>query len=128
MNRSQAKPMLLIALLIVSVIGFMVRLPNIFHQMDKELHAIFYAGSFFLLCMLYPNRWFGILVLLGLFGLAIEHAQEYSNKISLRLIGKRIHGRFDPEDIRYNIIGLGIGLALFSAYSMLFRKFKKETT
>ena len=41
-----------------------------------------------------------------IFGFGIELAQAFSNRISIRLIGKPIHGRFDIEDIRYNIKGL----------------------
>lgn len=38
-----------------------------------------------------------------------QMAQAFSNNISIRLIGKPIHGRFDIEDIRYNTKGLFFG-------------------
>jgi hypothetical protein len=37
-----------------------------------------------------------------LFGMAIEYAQGYSN----RFFRSPIHGRFDPEDVQWNLIGL----------------------
>ncbi|HEX6431066.1 MAG TPA: hypothetical protein VF008_25425 [Niastella sp.] len=40
--------------------------------------------------------------------MSIEYAQEYSNKF----FHVRIHGRYDPEDIKYNLRGL-------IAYSLL---------
>ncbi len=49
---------------------------------------------------------------LALFGIIIEFAQEFSNKISIRIIGKAIHGRFDVEDVKYNMIGGCCGLIL----------------
>ena len=40
--------------------------------------------------------------ILYLFGITIEFAQEYSNS----LFHSRIHGRYDPEDVKYNLKGL----------------------
>lgn len=122
MSKSQAKLIALLTLLTLSIIGFMIRLPNMFHHFDKELHTLFYASAFIVLGLLYPDRWLGILIALLLFGIAIEYAQEYSNKIAIRMTGKRIHGRFDSEDVRSNIVGLGIGVLLFGVYRLSFNK------
>lgn len=119
MLSGRLKLFFLIGMLMTSVIGFMVKLPRIFHQMDKELHALFYCCCFLFCCLLYPKRWFSILLALTFFGFAIEWAQDFSNKISIRLVGKRIHGRFDPEDIKYNLIGLFIGLLIFGCIRLL---------
>ncbi|MBC7652239.1 MAG: hypothetical protein H7101_10865, partial [Deinococcales bacterium] len=43
-----------------------------------------------------------IFIVLFVFGVCIEYAQEYSNK----LLHKKIHGRFDIEDVQSNLKGL----------------------
>ena len=63
-----------------------------------------------------------------MFGVLIELAQDFSNKISIRIIGQRIHGRFDPEDIFFNLLGILIGLAAFYLLSVLFRAFNKMSS
>lgn len=92
--------------IIAAVIGFMVKLPSGFRHHDKILHAAFYF-----LAALFFNLLFGkgkllphvlIFTLLFGFGLTIEYAQEYSNT----LLHQRIHGRFDPEDVQWNLKGL----------------------
>jgi hypothetical protein len=110
------KVIITILVLACSVAGFMIRLPGVFRNYDRQLHAAYYflAAAFFTL--LYAGRNFRIhlliLAALAAFGLGIEYAQEYSN----HLLHRRIHGRFDPEDVRYNIMGL----AAFSAIWMLY--------
>jgi glycopeptide antibiotics resistance protein len=59
------------------------------------------------------------------FGVLIEFGQDFSNKISIRIIGKRIHGRFDPEDIFFNVIGILAGLIVFLLLRSLVGVFKK---
>jgi len=90
----------------VSILGFMVKLPTGFRHFDKELHAVFYfiAAAFFNILFTNKNLLGHILIFgsLYLFGLSIEYAQEYSNKV----FQTRIHGRFDPEDVQYNLKGL----------------------
>jgi hypothetical protein len=54
----------------------------------------------------------------------IEFAQEFSNKISIRVIGKTIHGRFDIEDVKYNMIGIFCGLILFKIIQLTFKASK----
>lgn len=92
--------------IIAAVIGFMVKLPSGFRHHDKFLHAAFYflAACFFNLLFgkgkLLPHLL--IFALLFGFGISIEYAQEYSNT----LLHQRIHGRFDPEDVQWNLKGL----------------------
>jgi VanZ family protein len=99
------------------MIGFMVRLPSIFHNYDKLLHAFFYFGAAITLNLIYPKKWFLIVVILFLFGISIEGFQAVSNKI----IGKTIHGNFDIQDVIYNTIGLVIGTICFYTFYSLFQ-------
>lgn len=89
-----------------SVLGFMVKLPSVFRHHDRELHALFYFLAAGFLNVLFTNGNFArhilIFAVLYFFGVAIEHAQEYSN----RFFRVRIHGRYDPEDVQYNLRGL----------------------
>ena len=90
----------------LSVIGFMIKLPSSFRHIDKELHAAFYFTAAAFLNLLFAGRniikHIVIFISLYLFGAAIEYAQEYSNKF----FRKRIHGRYDIEDIQSNLKGL----------------------
>lgn len=99
-----------------SVIGFMVKLPSVFRGIDKEMHALFYFLAAAALNFLFSNKnivWHIVIgVLLFLFGVSIEYAQEYSNK----LLHVRIHGRFDPEDVKSNLEGLLAFSGLWLAY------------
>jgi hypothetical protein len=90
----------------------MVKLPAVFHQYDKELHAAFYFIAVIYFGLQFPKKWLLVVFCLLIFGIGIEMAQAFSNTISIRLIGKSIHGRFDIEDIRYNIKGLFFGSAM----------------
>lgn len=91
---------------VFAVIGFMIKLPSGFRHIDKELHAAFYFLAAALLNLLFAGtkvlRHVIIFVALYLFGMAIEFTQAYSN----RFFRKRIHGRYDPEDIQSNLNGL----------------------
>ena len=103
----------------------MVKLPAVFHHYDKELHAAFYFFATIFFGLQFPKKWLLVLFCLLIFGFGIELAQAFSNKISLRLIGKPIHGRFDIEDIRYNFKGLFWGslvLLLLLKFKSLFDK------
>jgi hypothetical protein len=90
----------------VSVFGFMIKLPSNFRHIDKELHATFYflAAAFLNVLFAKTNlvRHVVIFIALYLFGIAIEYGQSYSNKF----FRSRIHGRFDPEDVQWNLKGL----------------------
>ncbi|RYZ62647.1 MAG: hypothetical protein EOO14_01660 [Chitinophagaceae bacterium] len=102
--------LMVIFFFVVAVIGFMVKLPPAFRHIDKELHAAFYFLAAAILNVLFAKtKLIKHIVIFGslyLFGIAIEFAQAYSNQF----FHKRIHGRFDPEDVRWNLKGL----ALFS--------------
>lgn len=108
---------------IVSVVGFMVKLPSSFRHHDKQLHALFYflAAAFLNFLFARGRVWVHAIIfgLLYLFGLAIEYSQEYSNKF-YRI---KIHGRFDPEDVKWNTIGL----VAFSALWILITLFQFAT-
>jgi hypothetical protein len=59
-------------------------------------------------------------VILYLFSIGIEYAQAWSNKF----FRVKIHGRYDPEDVKYNLMGLITFSALWVLFwlgSMLFR-------
>lgn len=90
----------------LSIAGFMIKLPSGFRHIDKEMHALFYFSAAAFLNILFANRNILrhglIFLILYLFGMAIEYAQEYSNKF----LHKKIHGRYDPEDILWNLKGL----------------------
>ena len=111
--RDIPKLILISFLTIFSVIGFMVKLPKVFHHFDKELHLLFYFSATTLVTILFPKRWLFSFLAISIFGILIEFAQEFSNKISIRVIGKTIHGRFDIEDVKYNMIGIFCGLIIF---------------
>jgi hypothetical protein len=55
-----------------------------------------------------------IFFLLLIFGIGIEVMQELSN----HLLPKKIHGKFDPKDVFYNLLGL-IAATLFWGVSLL---------
>jgi hypothetical protein len=119
--RNTYKIILISILAIFSIVGFLVKLPKIFHHFDKELHMMFYFSAIIIIAFLFPKKWMISSIGLALFGIMIEFAQEFSNKIALRIIGKAIHGRFDIEDVKYNIIGVFCGLMLFQIIQSLFK-------
>jgi hypothetical protein len=92
--------------LILSIIGFMVKLPSVFRHYDKELHSLFYFLAAAFLNVLFAKKRFTkhilIFAFLYLLGMSIEYAQEYSNQF----FRKRIHGRYDKEDVLSNLKGL----------------------
>jgi hypothetical protein len=121
------KIFLVLTFSIISIVGFMLKLPSAFSHYDKVLHASFYFFAAAFLNILFTK---GKLIIhclifsiLYVFGIAIEFAQEYSN----RFFHKRIHGRFDPEDIRHNLKGLltfSVIWICFTIISMVFKKIK----
>ena len=100
------KVLLVLLCIGLSVIGFLIKLPSSFRHIDKELHSVFYflAAAFLNLLFAKKNiiRHIGIFGLLYFSGVAIERAQEYSNKF----FHKKIHGRYDIEDVQANLKGL----------------------
>ena len=119
--RNTYKIILISILAVFSIVGFMVKLPKIFHHFDKELHMMFYFSATILIAFFFPKRWMISSIGLALFGIIIEFAQEFSNKITIRIIGKAIHGRFDIEDVKYNMIGIFCGLMLFQLIQLTFK-------
>jgi len=101
---------------IMSIIGFMIKLPRVFSAYDKELHFFFYFCVTLLISWLFiKSRYvYHILICFTLFtfGVCIEQMQEFSNE----LVTKRIHGNFDPEDITYNTLGIMYAFILFTTY------------
>jgi hypothetical protein len=89
-----------------AILGFMIKLPSGLRHIDKQLHAAFYFFAAAFLNLLFTNKKIAVHLLifgaLYLFGIAIEYAQEYSNK----LLHVKIHGRYDPEDVQSNLKGL----------------------
>lgn len=119
-----SKILLCIFLFGIAIIGFLIKLPHVFHHSDKSLHTLFYFLAAAFLNILFANKnlivhavIFGFLYL---FGIAIEYAQEYSNK----LMHRRIHGRFDPEDVTANLKGLVLFSALWLAVIVILFLFK----
>lgn len=110
------KILLVLAAFVVAIIGFMVKLPSGFRHYDKELHSAFYFLAAAFLNILFAKRNVIIhavlFVVLYAFGISIEYAQEYSNK----LLHKRIHGRFDIEDVQSNTKGLVLFSVLWLVY------------
>lgn len=100
------KLFLLILFLVASIIGFMLKLPSSFRNYDKELHFAFYFLAAAFLNILFGGKkliWHVLIfAALFLFGICIEHAQEYSNTF----FHKKIHGRYDPQDVASNFKGL----------------------
>lgn len=118
---------LVIACIIFSIIGFMIKLPSAFRHVDKELHTAFYFLAAAFLNLLFTNKRITIHILifiaLFLFGVSIEYAQEYSNK----LLHNKIHGRFDSEDVRSNLIGLVTYSVLWILYFLVALLFRKKS-
>ena len=110
-----------------AIIGFMIKLPSGFRHIDRELHATFYFLAAALLNILFAGtkltRHVLIFILLYLFGMAIEYGQQYSNKF----FRTRIHGRFDPEDIQWNLKGLITFSLLWLLCTTIILGYKKVT-
>ena len=121
------KIVLVCACFSLSILGFLIKLPSSFRHYDKELHSIFYFLAAAFLNLLFANkkifRHILIFVALYLFGISIEYAQEYSNK----LLHTRIHGRYDIEDVQSNLKGLIAFSAcwiIYVAFSFAYNKGK----
>jgi uncharacterized membrane protein YidH (DUF202 family) len=112
----------------IAIVGFMIKLPSGFRHIDKELHASFYFLAAAFLNVLFAKakifRHVVIFIALYLFGMVIEFAQAYSN----RFFRKRIHGRFDPEDIQSNLIGLIAFSVLWLFCTVAISIYKKATS
>jgi len=115
------KNKLIILFFACSLIAFMVRLPFIFHSIDKQLHALFYFTAAIFINTLYPKKWHITAIGLCVFGIIIEFLQQYLNNISIRISGKVLHGNFDIQDVKFNTIGIIIGTLCFFMIQFLFR-------
>lgn len=111
---------LLVFLIICSFIGFMIKLPTPFQGVGFELHAAFYFCASIFLLILFPKRHLVILFGLVFFGVMIELMQSASNYI----LEKRIHGNFDPKDIKYNLLGVFLVFIPFYGLKILGKMFK----
>jgi hypothetical protein len=111
--------------IILSIIGFMVKLPSSFRHIDKELHALFYFLAAAFLNILFVNKkiliHLAIFLSLLIFGIFIEYSQELSNKI----FHKKIHGRFDIEDVQSNLKGLVLFSLIWLAYTSVIFVYKR---
>ena len=111
----------------IAIIGFMIKLPSGFRHIDKELHAVFYFLAAALLNVLFAGtrlmRHVIIFFTLYLFGMAIEYGQAYSN----RFFRTPIHGRYDPEDLQWNLRGLIAFSILWLLYTIIIMTYQKVT-
>ena len=112
--------LLLLFLAVCSMIGFLVKLPKPFRHVGFEMHAAFYFCASVVLLFLFPKRHLLVGIGLAAFGVLIELMQHASN----RLVHKRIHGNFDPEDIAYNISGILLVFVPFYVFKLLRNAFK----
>jgi hypothetical protein len=71
------------------------------------------------------NNWIKaalVFAILYVFSISIEHAQEYSNKFF-----HGIHGRYDPEDVKYNLRGLIAFSVLWVLYRLSLTAYNRLT-
>ena len=112
------KALLTIGCFILATLGFLIKLPSIFRHYDKEMHSLFYFLAAAFMNILFADRkivrHITIFISLYLFGVLIEYVQEYSNK----LLHKRIHGRYDIEDVQSNFKGLLLYSAIWISYNI----------
>ena len=110
---------------LVTIVGFIIKLPHAFRHHDKELHSLFYFGAALFLNVLFLKRHLIIFFSLFLFSVAIEFAQGYTK----RIFPKLKHGNFDKEDLYFNLMGLilfSIIWIFFSSLNYLLKKSKHK--
>ena len=114
-----SKTTLVILLILISTLGFMLKLPTVFRNFDTELHFLFYFCAALMINLLLKKEQYIyhiiIFVILFWFGIGIEIFQDLSNLF----FEKKIHGNFDPRDIIYNTLGLIFASAFWLAYIIL---------
>ena len=114
-----SKTTLVILLILISTLGFMLKLPTVFRNFDTELHFLFYFCAALMINLLLKKEQYIyhiiIFVILFCFGIGIEIFQDLSNLF----FEKKIHGNFDPIDIIYNTLGLIFASAFWLAYIIL---------
>lgn len=106
---------LVIVLTALSFIGFMLKIPGPLQPYGFKLHAAFYFFASIFLLGIFPKWHFLILIGLIFFGIAIEKFQSLSNSF----FDRRIHGNFDPEDIKYNLYGIFLSFIPFYGFKIL---------
>jgi hypothetical protein len=118
---TNAKILILLISLGISCYGFMIKLPVPFRKIDTEMHALYFFLAAAFLNILFQTKkistHFLIFGMLFLFSALIEFAQEYSNAF----FPKRIHGNFDPVDLKFNLIGI----TLFSGIWLIYFLYNK---
>ena len=114
-----SKTTLVILLILISTLGFMLKLPSVFRNFDTELHFLFYFCAALMINLLLKKEQYIyhiiIFVILFCFGIGIEIFQDLSNLF----FEKKIHGKFDPRDVFYNTLGLIFASAFWLAYIIL---------
>jgi hypothetical protein len=106
------KLIILFICFVLSLVGFLIKIPVPLRGHDKFLHGAFYFLAAAFLNILFKKRQVLIFVLLALFGVLIEYLQPLCNKLT----HSKIHGRFDIEDIYANIKGL----VLYALLALIF--------
>ena len=103
----------------ISCYGFLIKLPVPFRKIDAELHALFFFIAAAFLNILFKvkklNNHLLVFGMLFLFSTLIEFTQDYSNK----LLHKKIHGNFDPNDLKFNLIGITIFSVFWFMYYLI---------
>jgi hypothetical protein len=97
---------------ILSLVGFLIKIPVPLRGHDKFLHGAFYFLAAAFLNFLFRKKHVLIFILLALFGVLIEYLQPLLNKLT----HSKMHGRFDIEDIYANMKGL----VLYSLVALIF--------
>ena len=123
---NKIKSIILIVCFGLSCYGFLLKLPAPFRKIDSELHALFFFVAAAFLNILFRikktyNHFF-IFGMLFLFGAFIEFAQDYSNKIW----HEKIHGNFDPQDLKYNLFGLLVFSLFWFTYYLWVQIYKPK--
>lgn len=120
---------ILIIVFIIATYCFLIKLPVPFRKIDTQLHALFFftTAAFINILFLVKDIKNHLLIfgMLFLFSALIEFAQEYSNT----LVHKRIHGNFDPIDLKFNLLGLCFFSLLWLTYfttSKIIKYFNKS--
>jgi len=113
------KAIILAMIAVMSIIGFMIKLPKVFIGYDKELHFLFYFCAILILSSVLAKQKYlyhlWICAMLFCFGVFIECMQEVSNQF----VTRKIHGNFDPEDVAYNLQGIIYASLLWSVYTIV---------
>lgn len=118
------KIVFVLAAFAIAIFCFMIKLPKSLRKIDSELHTLFFfsAAAFLNIIFLVKKLTIHFLIfgMLFTFSVLTEFAQEYSNSF----VARKIHGNFDPSDLKYNLFGL----CCFTILWLIFKGFRKLTT